>query len=230
MRSPLSQATVAVFPCFLGTCCGLSLAGSGLGNRCQVLGRTKHPLGILSLGSGFSVAAQIPPRLELFVWKNRIPDGRASWAHGGAGGCPVEGAGLQRGGQISDISEDFSKADGARQQKSFPLFLIKRYKLGHPCPTELQEGLVDMGEKGISAPPGTEAPSREVLQFRFQDIHGVFSLFTLLCQEHKEHTGNNFVDITVSSPSEGGLGARSEEQETCSMFFTLLLVILMGLT
>lgn len=72
LRSPISQAAVAIFPCFLGTCCGLNLAWSGLGDRCQVLGRTKHPLGILSLGPRFSVAAQIQPKLELLLGKMKL--------------------------------------------------------------------------------------------------------------------------------------------------------------
>lgn len=52
LRSPISQAAVAIFPCFLGTCCGLNLGGSGLGDRCQVLGRTKFPWEFSPLGPG----------------------------------------------------------------------------------------------------------------------------------------------------------------------------------
>lgn len=80
LRPPISQATVAVFPCFLGTCCGLNLAGSRLGTGVSFQGGQNSPWEFSPLGSD-SLSLHKPNPKWSFHLENRIPDGKEAAGH-----------------------------------------------------------------------------------------------------------------------------------------------------
>lgn len=78
MRPPIAQATVAVFPCFLGTCCGLNLACSGLGTGVTFQGGQNTPWEFSPLGSD---SLSLHKSQLSFHLENRIPDGKEPAGH-----------------------------------------------------------------------------------------------------------------------------------------------------
>lgn len=207
-RPPISQATVAIFPCFLGTCCGLNLAGSGLGTSVRFQGGQNTPQEFSPLGPDSLSLLKSNP-IWSFCLENRIPDGKELAGHtGGQGIAPWKVQNCRGEGKFHIFQrisvkqmEFYGRNVFHREDFIFNKVLKTWPSLSH----RIAGRVCGDGGKGTAAPPGMVAtpPSREVLQFTFQYIHGAFFVFILLCQEDKEYIEKHFMDVTANSPSEG---------------------------
>lgn len=113
---PISEATVAIFPCFLGTCCGLNLAGSGLEAGVRFHGGQNTPREFSSLGPDSLSLLKSDPHWS-FRLENRIPDGKEPAGHtDGQGIAPCKVQNCRGEGKF----HVFQRISVKQMEKSFP--------------------------------------------------------------------------------------------------------------